>query len=132
MTRWRRLPGALWLLYFALRNAARAVYYLGAIPPVWGEEGIHGPWTYLGVAALVWALAFGAAAGLWWRRGSSVASWIVGGMFLYQIHIWVHRLFLMRSPFIAGSHGFALLISLLTFLLTVKVLGGISPPRRGM
>ncbi|WP_322800566.1 hypothetical protein [Thermoflexus sp.] len=131
MTRWRRLPGALWLLYFALRNGVRAVYYLGMIPPAWAEEGLHGPWTYLGVAALIWALAFGAAAGFWWRSGSPAARWILGGMLLYQVHIWAHRLFLMRSPFIAGSHGFALLISLLTLLLTIGALGGIPWPRRG-
>lgn len=129
MTRWRHLPGALWLLYFALRNAARAVYYLGAIPPVWAEEGIRGPWTYLGVAALAWALAFGVAAGLWWRRGPLVARWILGGMVLYQIHGWIHRLFFMRSPFVAQSHGFALLVSLLTVVWTAWLVGLIC--RRG-
>ncbi|MCS6963663.1 hypothetical protein [Thermoflexus sp.] len=123
MSRWRRLPGVLWLLYFALRNAVRAAYYLGAIPPVWTEEGLRGPWIYLGMAALAWALAFGAAAGLWWRRGPTAARWILGGMVLYQLHGWVHRLFLMRSPFIAQSHGFALLVSLLTLIGTAWFLG---------
>ncbi len=129
MSRWRRLPGALWLLYFALRNAVRAAYYLGAIPPAWAEAGLHGPWVYLGVAALAWALAFGAAAGLWWRRGPAAARWILVGMFLYQAHSWIHRLFLMQSPFVAQSHGFALLVSFLTLSGTAWLVGWV-PGRR--
>jgi Tfp pilus assembly protein PilX len=35
----------------------------------------------------------------------------------------------MRSPFTAGSHGFALLISLLTLLLTIGLLGSLRPSR---
>ncbi|WP_376790993.1 hypothetical protein [Thermoflexus sp.] len=128
MSRWRRLLGALWLLYFALRNALRAGYYLGAIPPEWGEAGIHGPWTYLGMAALVWAIAFGVASALCWWRGSQGAGWIMGAMILYQIHLWIHRLTLMPSPFVAQSHGFALLISLLTLAWTAWLIGLI-PPR---
>jgi len=123
MTRWRRLPGTLWLLYFALRNAVRAGYYLGAIPPAWAAEGIAGPWVYLGLAGLIWALAFGAAAALWWWKGGAAARWIIGGMGLYQAHIWIHRLLLMRSPFAAQSHGFALLVTLLTLAGTVGLVG---------
>jgi hypothetical protein len=117
--------GALWLAYFALLNALRALYYGLAVPRAWAEEGIHGPWGYLAGAAGLWAVIFGGLAVLWWRRGRRASRWALGAMALYQAHIWVHRLLLMRSPFTAGSHGFALLISLLTLLLTVGILGGI-------
>lgn len=122
MSRRRRLPGAVWLAYFAFRNAVRAAYYLGAVPPAWAEAGVHGPWLYLGVVALFWALAFGGGVGLWWRWGRRSASWILVGMILYQIHGWAHRLFLMRSPFIAQSHAFALGVSLLVVAATAGLL----------
>lgn len=134
MSRWRRLAGALWLLYFALRNAARAGYYLAAIPPEWAQAGLHGPWTYLGMVALIWAAIFGAAAALWWRAGPRARGWAVGTMALYQIHVWIHRLALMASPFVAQSHGFALLISGLTLAATAWLAGvwPRRPPRRNV
>ena len=56
----RRALGTLWLAYFALLNALRALYYGLAVPPAWAEEGIHGPWGYLAGAAGLWAVIFGA------------------------------------------------------------------------
>jgi hypothetical protein len=122
--RWRAL-GALWLAYFALLNALRALYYGLAISPAWAEAGVQAPWAYLTGAAGLWAAIFGGLAVFWWRRGRPATGLALGAMVLYQAHIWAHRLLLMRSPFTAGSHGFALLITLLTLLLTSGLLGGI-------
>lgn len=122
MRGWRRGAGTLWLLYFALRNVARAGYYLWAIPPEWGEAGLHGPWGYLAGAALFWAAAFAGGALLWWRRGSPMGAPLLGLMALYQAHVWAHRLLLERSPFVAETHGFALAVSLVTLAVTAGLI----------